>query len=103
MRGTRKTAVAATDGCRFRTAANLFREETRQMLRNRRIGSVGQSQFLETMAALPRRQFAAANLGKESLDQNCIEVFTRQFCLDGPADELGARAKQRDWVTVRLG
>src|SRR5215472_53719 len=102
MRGASQSTAAAPDAGCFGTVANLLRQKPRELFRDRRVSCVRQAQFLKTNAPTCR-QFTAGDVGEESLDQNLVEVFTSQLCLDRASNELRALAQQRDWAALRLG
>ena len=88
MRGTGESAAAATDARCLGTVANLLREKARQVLGDGGIGRVRQAQLLKANTALAGRQFIAPNFRKKPFYQDLIEVFPRQFRLNGTTHEF---------------
>src|SRR5208283_3289832 len=78
------------------TVANLFREKAREMLGDGGIGRVRQAQLLKANTALAGREFVACNFWEKSFYQDLIEVFARQFRLNGATDEFRPLAQQCD-------
>ena len=68
-----------------------------------RISGVGQTQFLKTNTPLARTQLVGDTSGKESLDQNLVQVFPHQLCLNGAANKLGPLAQEGNGATLSLG
>jgi len=58
---------------------------------------------LKANTALAGWQFIASNFRKKSFYQDLIEVFARQFRLNGATDEFRPLAQQCDWESLRLG
>src|SRR5262249_5730476 len=85
------------------TIANRLREKARQMLRDGGIGRVRQAQLLKANTAVARRQFIASNFRKKSFYKDLIEVFARQFRLNGATDEFRPLSQQCDWERLCLG
>ena len=63
------------------------------MLGHRRIGRIGQTDFLQADGPLHARLLLAAAFGEKSFDQHLLDVGLEQLALDRAADDLAAAAE----------
>ncbi len=80
----------------------LLPQKARHVAGHRGIGGVGQAQFLHAHAALPGGHLAAGHLRQEAFRQHALDIGAFQRGLDGPADQSGALAQNRDRLLLGL-